>query len=603
MLLGKYEIQEELGQGGFGTVYKALDRTLQRTVAVKVLHPNLVNDRTFLGRFRQEARLAAQLDHPNLVAVHDFGEFEGRYYIVMNFMAGGSLKELIKKEAPFGEEKALAILEQVSAGLEYAHSRNIVHRDLKPGNILFDGEGNARISDLGFAKLIHSSASASLSTSGGMVGTPAYMAPEIWRGHQATSATDVYSLACVLVEMLTGEALFGAETTPEIMLKHFEPLQLPEGLPEAWKPVLEAALTKKQEERIQSVEEFLRQIKAVEPFVAVEKSKTEAKTWKEAPQINRLSQPSTENSSKSTESRTYGERKPVRAEVQEKKTKSGLIYVGIGLLVIVVGVIIYQLGKSNTKLPTIAPAATAINITVPTETHSQTPTQTPRPTAEPGLGVGSTQIRESDGMEQVYVPAGEFIMGSDDGGFYIDEMPVRTVNLDAYWIDKYSVTNSQFQECVNNNGCNNPNYNIHMNSYYGDPSHANDPVSQVEWHDANAYCEWAGGILPTEAQWEKAARGTDENGFSYYGAMNMLYKEGDYVNEGEWVNDWYGRYDENDTDNPQGPVTGSDKIFRGGGWFNDSSEIRITQRGHINLLSVIASNGFNGQGFRCVSLP
>nr|HPL82325.1 serine/threonine-protein kinase [Anaerolineaceae bacterium] len=190
--LGKYEILEDLGRGGFGVVYKARDTVLDRVVAVKVLHPNLVNDLSFVSRFRNEARLAAQLDHPNIVPVHDFGESEGLYYIVMGHMPGGSLKELLQKEGALPEEKALAILRQVSDGLSYAHRKGIIHRDLKPGNILFDEEGEARVSDLGFAKLLHSDSSSSLTMSGGVVGTPAYMAPEIWKGLPATPAVDVY---------------------------------------------------------------------------------------------------------------------------------------------------------------------------------------------------------------------------------------------------------------------------------------------------------------------------------------------------------------------------------------------------------------------------
>ena len=133
--LGKYEILEDLGRGGFGVVYKARDTVLDRVVAVKVLHPNLVNDLSFVSRFRNEARLAAQLDHPNIVPVHDFGESEGLYYIVMGHMPGGSLKELLQKEGALPEEKALAILRQVSDGLSYAHRKGIIHRDLKPGNL------------------------------------------------------------------------------------------------------------------------------------------------------------------------------------------------------------------------------------------------------------------------------------------------------------------------------------------------------------------------------------------------------------------------------------------------------------------------------------
>ena len=254
---GKYEILEELGRGGFGTVYKAQDKVLGRLVAIKVLHPALVVEPSFIERFRQEARIAASLDHPNLVPVHDFSEAEGRYYIAMGFMKGGSLKDLLKKDGPIRKAHSLEIIQQLGAGLSYAHSRNVIHRDLKPGNILFDERGIARVSDMGFAKLLHSENSTSMSSSGGLVGTPAYMAPEIWRGKGANAATDVYSLACILVEMLTAEPLFDGESTPEVMFKHFESLQLPEDLPQYWKPVIEQALENRTEERIGNVSQFI----------------------------------------------------------------------------------------------------------------------------------------------------------------------------------------------------------------------------------------------------------------------------------------------------------------------------------------------------------
>lgn len=218
--LGKYDILEELGRGGFGVVYKAHDLALDRIVAVKVLHPNLVNDSGFVSRFRNEARLAAQFDHPNIVPVHDFGESEGLYYIVMGYMPGGSLKEMLQKEGALPEEKALAVLKQVSDGLSYAHRKGIIHRDLKPGNILFDEDGEARISDLGFAKALYADSSVSLSVSGGMVGTPAYMAPEVWRSGQATERSDIYSLGCILYEILTGDVLFEGQTPAISMTKH-----------------------------------------------------------------------------------------------------------------------------------------------------------------------------------------------------------------------------------------------------------------------------------------------------------------------------------------------------------------------------------------------
>ena len=262
MELGKFEILEELGRGGFGIVYKALDKILDRLVAIKVLQPNLVNDPTFISRFLLEARTASNLDHPNLVPIYEFGEIEGRYYIVMSYMPGGSLKELLQKEGSLSQGRAVEIIQQIAEGLTYVHNQGVIHRDLKPGNVLFDAEGVARVSDMGFAKLIRSDNSTSMSTSGDLVGTPAYMAPEIWNGQPATSATDVYSLACILVEMLTSEPLFGGETTPMVMKKHFERLQLPRNFPEDWKEIIKASLEKDPRKRISTVEQLVSGLKS-----------------------------------------------------------------------------------------------------------------------------------------------------------------------------------------------------------------------------------------------------------------------------------------------------------------------------------------------------
>jgi len=266
---GKYQILEELGRGGFGTVYKAQDKVLGRLVAIKILHGALIIEPSFLERFRQEARTAAMLDHPNLVPVHDFSETEGRYFIAMGYMPGGSLKELIKREGKLAPKRALEILEQVGAGLSYLHRKGVVHRDLKPGNILFDNEGQARVSDMGFAKLARGTSGMSMSASGGLVGTPAYIAPEIWRGKAASASSDVYSLACILVEILTGRVLFDGDSTPEVMFKHFEPLRLPEGLPGEWQPAIEKALEKEPGSRFENVLDFVKALRAVDEKASI----------------------------------------------------------------------------------------------------------------------------------------------------------------------------------------------------------------------------------------------------------------------------------------------------------------------------------------------
>ena len=171
-------------------------------------------------------------------------------------MAGGSLKDLLAVEGAQSSERALQILEDICQGLDYAHIKGIVHRDLKPSNILFDDKAVARISDMGFAKIVGGGSVASLTTSGQQVGTPSYMAPEIWKGQPATVASDLYSLACITIELFTGKPFFDGETTPEIMLKHFQPREIPAEIPLELRPALEKALAEKPEQRFGSISDF-----------------------------------------------------------------------------------------------------------------------------------------------------------------------------------------------------------------------------------------------------------------------------------------------------------------------------------------------------------
>jgi len=264
VLFGKYQILKELGRGGFGIVYLALDTHLDREVAIKELYPNLVNDPTFVSRFRQEARIAARLDHPNLVPVHDFGQIDGKYYLSMGYMPGGSLKDLLKREGKLEPERACEVLAQLGEGLEYAHARGIIHRDLKPGNILFDESGRARVADMGFARVMSEGASRSMSASGGLVGTPAYMAPETWRNKPATPQTDIYSLGCILYEMLTGRVLFEGESPADIMTMHvIDGPQYAEDLPQELRPVLDKALQRDPTQRFVDTQALLAAFRSV----------------------------------------------------------------------------------------------------------------------------------------------------------------------------------------------------------------------------------------------------------------------------------------------------------------------------------------------------
>lgn len=253
----KYQIIEEIGRGGFGIVYKAKDPGLGRFVAIKILHPALTVDSEFIERFKHEARIAAHMDHPNIVPVYDFGQDAGYYYLVMAYMPGGSLSTRIKRFGKMPEELVKKISFEIGLGLSYAHAHHIVHRDLKPSNILFDEKGIARVSDMSFAKVLHGNIGASLTATGQMVGTPSYMPPEAWKGQMATPASDVYGLACIMVEMFTGRPLFDGDSTPEIMLKHFQPRIIPEAVPKQYRDGIAIALAESPQNRFATVRSFL----------------------------------------------------------------------------------------------------------------------------------------------------------------------------------------------------------------------------------------------------------------------------------------------------------------------------------------------------------
>ncbi len=182
--LGKYEIIGELGKGGFATVYRACDLDLEREVALKVLDPLLTRDPVWVARFRREARAVANLDHPRIVTVYDVGQAEGVVYIAMKLVEGGSLAQRITQQGALSWNDVVTTTSQAAEALDFAHAQGVLHRDLKPANILLDPRNGAVLSDFGFARLLADN-SMSMSLSGGVVGTPAYIAPEIWKARSS----------------------------------------------------------------------------------------------------------------------------------------------------------------------------------------------------------------------------------------------------------------------------------------------------------------------------------------------------------------------------------------------------------------------------------
>lgn len=249
--IGRYEVKSELGRGGMATVFLATDPLIGRDIAVKVLPREFLHDPNFRGRFEREARTIAMLEHPAIVPIYDFGEQDGQPYLVMRYMAGGTLGDRIK-EGPLPVAEAAEILKRLGSALDHAHSRGVIHRDLKPGNILFDEAGRAFLSDFGIVKLAQSSATF---TGESIIGTPAYMSPEQVHGDKEIDGrSDIYTLGVILFEMLTGKMPYSAETPAKLMMAHvLNPVprihDVRPDLPDGSDEVIGKALAKSPEER------------------------------------------------------------------------------------------------------------------------------------------------------------------------------------------------------------------------------------------------------------------------------------------------------------------------------------------------------------------
>jgi serine/threonine protein kinase len=212
-----YEVHEKIGAGGMSTLYKGVQTNLDRRVAIKILHPGLAGDESFIARFEREARAASALEHPNIVSVIDFGSEEDVYYIVMELVHGMDLREVLQRSGRIPLEVVLAILEEVAYGLEAAHEQGIVHRDIKPGNILLSERGQVKIGDFGLARnMADMEQMTALTVPGSILGTPAYMSPEQAAGRDVDPRTDIYSLGVVAYELITGEKPFQGETYSEV---------------------------------------------------------------------------------------------------------------------------------------------------------------------------------------------------------------------------------------------------------------------------------------------------------------------------------------------------------------------------------------------------
>jgi eukaryotic-like serine/threonine-protein kinase len=259
VLSGRYKLEAKLGSGGMSTVYLARDTTLDRQVAVKVLHREMSEQEDQLQRFRQEARAVAKLSHPNVVAVIDAGEDGGHPYIVFEYVEGETLKQKINRVGALDAQEALAYAIEIARGLTVAHGRNMVHRDIKPQNVLINSEGRAKLTDFGISRQLEQDG---MTATGRVLGTTDYVAPEQAMGHPVDQRSDIYSLGVVLYEMLVGQVPFSADSQVGVAMKHVNE-ELPDvqqrrpELSAAAAMVVERATAKDPAERYQQVGEMI----------------------------------------------------------------------------------------------------------------------------------------------------------------------------------------------------------------------------------------------------------------------------------------------------------------------------------------------------------
>jgi serine/threonine protein kinase len=654
-IFGGYRITEKIAQGGMAAVYRGVDRRLGRDVAIKLVLGGRQYSEVFLKRFRREIRALGKLMHPHIVPLLDFGSIHGVPYLVMPYLSGGTIQEMIGKVWDWYD--AAQIIIPIGQSIAYAHSNGIIHRDIKPANILLTESGEPMLSDFGLMKMLKEEQSADL-TGSGMVGTPDFMAPEQWVG-EAVPQTDIYALGIIFYVMITGHLPYEAASAPEIMFKHISESHVPPrkhvpDIPIEVEMVIERALRKDYQKRYATMAEFVTEVEQL---------------------TNRLHSREMANNSKSV-SRRSGKVGKFQWMAFKLRLRSLPTWVWAGVVFFIlafVGILsLYFISQNfinwqdsvataqavsvNTTTPDqlalvnepqVTETATITATTQPTRTTASTrqplpstststaavtitPTNSPSATKDLSLEIGSTKVSPVDEMLMMYIPEGLFEMGArdEDEEAKDDEKPRHTVYLDAFWMDQTEVTVGQYMQCVDAGACPKP---IKIDSrtrgfYFGNEPFLNHPVINVNWYQANDYCLWAGRRLPTEAEWEKAATSQQENGLYPWGSRldcslaNYFQGPGgckgdtnpvdEYQNGAslygvlglagnvwEWVSDWYDAeyYSKSPEENPKGPNLGTYNVTRGGTFSQAPSALRITNRG-LNAPNVYRDNG----GFRCV---
>lgn len=548
--LGRFQILAELGRGGMGVVFRAHDPEMARDVAIKVLRRDTTLDsremEEAVRRFEREAKAAGGLTHSNIVAHYERGDTGEWKYIVMEFVEGKQLGELMSGAARLTREASLSILRQVASALDYAHSRGVIHRDIKPANILVQADGTAKIADFGVAK---SSVPGAVTSSSMVIGSPHYMAPEQIEAREVTGRTDQWALAVTAFEMLAGRKPFHSDSVASLfqqilLARPPDPRGADPALPPAVRQVFATALDKTPERRFESCS----------AFVDALSDALRAPGWR---------------SGKLRRSHVWS-------------------WAAAAVAVVVLG------------------GAAAWSF----RTHFTTPLMS-RPRAGKTVAYRTGEQRKNlrDSLSYVWIAPGRFQMGCSPGDTQCkpNESPQQVTLTSGFWMCRTEVTTGAFKRYALIGGGRLP------SAPPFNPGWANDalPVTNVAWDDAAGFCRWAEGRLPTEAEWEYAARagssgathgpidavswyqgnsdmrahevaGKEPNGFGLFDTLGNVW---------EWTADRYAeRY------SAQSPAESDFRAARGGAWIRDAPEVRVSTR-----YPIPPGDPDHGVGFRCVA--
>ena len=624
ILGGKFEITKRIGAGGMATVYKATQINLGREIALKIIHPNLVNDNESISRFYREARDLATLSHPNIVTIHDFGTEDGLHYISMEYLQGKNLSEIIRQEGRLDELKIVKYMAPIADALNHLHQNGLIHRDIKSSNIFISSNDRPVLMDFGIA--FHQDKTMTLS--GAILGTAEFMSPEQARGEVIDGRSDIYSFGVVMYEAMTGRVPFYSDNPTATLYKvvHEPPPPIPDDIKvsKELKSLILSTLKKNIDERPQNGTIIYDVLNSIITLSEINRRRIQEEGQKD--HETGISGTAQEKRGKKIKTRTSENNNPTNKK--QKNKLSIFLILGIVLLLIAAGWYFFIYSNKNSAGETnqlFLKAKEAFNGNDYITAHKYL---TEAVTLDPKNQESKQMMKEcilklsSNYITPnlVSIPAGTFGMGDDNGND--DEKPQHQVSLNSFLLGKTEITNKLFVIFLNAFDCSasgiinnisvidlSKNKNIIYDNgiFKIGVDSENLPVTGVTWNGANMFCKTFFGRLPTEAEWEYSASGSDKYIYSGSDDLNEIawYKEnssgrlnnvgtkkpnafGIYDLSGnvwEWCSDFYDKayYKRSPLKNPKGPENGSTKVIRGGDFTCSKESLRNKFRSNTNI--------------------